>query len=324
MKYVRLGRTGLKVSEYCMGADNFGDQTDEPTALRMMARAVEAGVNFIDTANSYVGGRSEEIVGRFLRGRRHDIVLATKCRSKAGPGLHDIGLSRKAVMKAVEDSLRRLQTDFVDLYQAHNFDPDTPIDETLRAFDDLVHQGKVRYIGCSNFAGYQLARSLWMSDKHGLARFDSVQPRYNLLYRHPELEVLPLCAEEKVGVIVYSPMAGGFLMGKHRREGPQPGTRFADIFRAHQFYRRTYWHDAAFTAVERFLEVAKRHSVTPFQLGTGWVRKNPVITALIVGARNEEQLESNLRDWELPAPPGALAEADQVADWHHATSPLIV
>lgn len=324
MNYVRLGRTGLKVSAYCMGADNFGDQTDEPAALRMMGRAIEAGVNYIDTANSYVAGRSEEIVGRFLKGRRHDIVLATKCRSKVGPGLHDIGVSRKAIMKAIEDSLRRLQSDYIDLYQVHSFDPDTPLEETLRAFDDLVHQGKVLYVGCSNFAGHQLVKALWTSDKHGLVRFESVQPRYNMLYRYPELELLPTCAAHSVGVVVYSPMAGGFLQGKHRREGAAPGTRFADTFRAHQFYRRTYWHESAFEAVDRFLAVAKRHGMTPFQLGAGWVRKNPVVTALIVGARTEEQLESNLRDWEAAVPPDALREVDEIADWHRDHAPLVI
>ena len=324
MKYVRLGRTGLKVSDYCMGADNFGDQTDEPTALRMMARAVEGGVNYIDTANSYVAGRSEEIVGRFLRGRRHEIVLATKCRSKVGPGLHDIGVSRKAVMKAAEDSLRRLQTDFIDLYQVHSFDPDSPLDETLRAFDDLVRQGKVHYAGCSNFTGYQLVKSLWASDRNGTVRFDSVQPRYNMLWRYPELELLPACQAHRVGVVVYSPMAGGFLQGKHTRQGAQPGTRFADTFRAHQFYRRTYWNEAAFEAVDRFLGVCKRHRLTPFQLGAGWVRKNPAVSSLIVGARTEEQLDANLRDWEAAVPDEALREADGIADWHRDHAPLVI
>lgn len=323
MNYRRLGRTGLKVSDYCMGADNFGDQTDEPTALRMMGKAVDAGVNFIDTANVYVSGKSEEIVGKFLRARRHDIVLASKCRSKVGTGLHDVGISRKAVMKAIEDSLKRLKTDFIDLYQVHSFDPDAPIDEALRAFDDLVHQGKVRHIGCSNFAGYQLMKALWVSDRHGLARFDSVQPRYNMLYRYPELELLPACADEKVGVIVYSPMAGGFLQGKHRKDAAATGTRFDTTFRAAQFYRRTYWNDAAFAAVERFLAAAKEHGVTQFQLGAGWVRKNPVVTSLIVGARTEEQLASNLKDWEQPVPAEALKKADEIADWHRDNAPLV-
>ena len=324
MEYARLGRTGLKVSRYIVGCDNFGDQTDMETSLRILNRAFDAGVNTFDTANSYVDGASEEIIGNFLQGRRHQVVLATKCRSKVGEGLHDIGTSRKAVMKAIEDSLRRLQTDYVDLYQVHSFDPDTPLDETLRAFDDLVHQGKVRYIGCSNFAGYQLARSLWISDKHGLARFDSTQPRYNMLHRHPELELFPLCQEMGVGVIVYSPMAGGFLTGKHSKEAPAPETRFSDAFRAAQGYRRTYWHEAFFEAVGRFTAVCDKYRVTPYQLGTKWVLRQPAVTACIVGARTEAQLQANLRDWELPVPEEALEEAQQIADWARDNGPNIV
>lgn len=324
MDYARLGRTGLKVSTYIMGGDNFGDQTDKATALRMMGQAVDAGVNTIDTANSYVGGTSEEIIGAFLKGRRHEIVLASKCRSKVGPGLHDIGTSRKAVMKAIEDSLRRLQTDYIDLYQVHSYDYDTPLDETLRAFDDLVHQGKVRYVGCSNFSGAQLTKALWISDKYNLARFDSTQPRYNMLYRHPELELFPACEEFGVGVIVYSPMAGGFLTGKHSRESAQEGTRFAQSFRAHQFYRRTYWHDVQFEAVEKFIALCKKHGVSPYQLGPKWVMQQPAVTACIIGARTEEQLEANLRDWEAPVPPEALQEANEVADWARLNGPNIV
>ncbi len=324
MDYVRLGRTGLEIPQYIVGGDNFGGQTDAETSLRIMNRAFDAGVNTIDTSNSYVDGRSEEIIGRFLQGRRHDVVLATKCRSKVGEGLHDIGTSRKAVMKAIDDSLRRLQTDYVDLYQVHSFDPDTPLDEMLRAFDDLVHQGKVRYIGCSNFAAYQLARCLWLSDTHGLSRFDSTQPRYNLLYRHPELELLPLCEEFQVGVIVFSPMAGGFLPGKHTREAAVDGTRFSDAFRAAAGYRRTYWHDAFFDAVDRFVTVAEKYGVSPFRLGTGWVMQHPAVTSCIVGARTEEQVESNLREWELPVSNEALDEAGQIADRARDEGPYIV
>ena len=324
MEYVRLGRSGLKVSQYIVGADNFGDQTDGETSLKMLNAAFDAGVNTIDTANSYVAGRSEEIVGRFLKGRRHEVVLATKCRSKVGDGLHDIGTSRKAVMQAIDHSLRRLQTDYVDLYQVHSFDPDTPLDEMLRAFDDLLRQGKVRYIGCSNFRGLQLTRCLWLSDRHNLARFDSTQPRYNLLYRHAELELFPACEEFGVGVIVYSPMAGGFLTGKHSPEAAVEGTRFADSFRASQFYRTSYWHGAYFEAVRRFLDVCEKHNLTPYQLGTRWVLRQPAVTACIVGARTPDQLEANLRDWELPVPDEALDEAQQVADWARENGPNIV
>ena len=324
MKYVNLGRTGLKISQYIVGCDNFGDQTEEPASLRMLAAAADAGVNTLDTANSFVGGRSEEIVGKFLKGRRDEIVLATKCRSRVGDGLHDIGTSRKAIMKAIEDSLRRLKTDYIDLYQIHAFDPDTPLDEMLRTMDDLVHQGKVRYIGCSNFSGFQLTQTLWISDRDNLARMASTQPRYNMLYRHPELELLPACEEFGVGVIVYSPMAGGFLTGKHSREGAVPGTRFSEEFRASNFYRGTYWHESQFEAVDRYVEICEKYDVSPYQLGTKWVLKHPAITACIVGARTEEQLQANLRDWELPVPAKALEEAQEVADRARDSGPRLV
>lgn len=324
MEYVRLGRTGLKVSQYIVGADNFGGMTDTETSLSMLNTAFDAGVNAVDTANSYVDGKSEEIVGSFLKGRRHEVVLATKCRSKIGEGLHDIGTSRKAVMQAIDDSLRRLQTDYVDLYQIHSFDPDTPLDEMLRALDDLVHQGKVRYIGCSNFKGYQLTEALWLSERHNLARFDSVQPRYNLLYRRPELELLPACEEFRVGVIVFSPMAGGFLTGKHSPKAAVEGTRFSDSFRGAQGYRTSYWHDAYFEALDKFLDVCRKHDLTPYQLGTRWVLRQPAVTACIVGARTPDQLEANLRDWDLPVPDEALDEVQQVADWARENGPNIV
>lgn len=324
MEYRQLGRSGLKISQYIVGGDNFGDQTDHAAALRILNKAFDAGVNTIDTANSYVQGRSEEIISGFLTGRRHDVVLASKCRSRVGEGVHDVGTSRKAIMKAVEDSLRRLQTDYIDLYQIHSFDYDTPVEEMLGAMDDLVHRGMVRYIGCSNFAGYQLTRCLWMSEKHGLSRFVCTQPRYNMLYRHPEVELLPACQEFGIGVIVYSPMAGGFLTGKHQRERARAGTRFSEGFRAAQFYRRTYWHDACFDAVDRLQGVCEKYGLTPYQLGTKWVMSHPAVTACIVGARTEEQLEANLADWEKPVPAEALSEAQEIADWAQENGPNVV
>ncbi len=323
MEYVKLGRTGLKVSTYCVGADNFGDQTSEAEAILLLGRATAAGVNFIDSANSYVAGKSEEIVGKFLGGRRSQVVLATKCRSKTGPGPNDIGVSRKAVMQACEDSLRRLKTDYIDLYQVHSWDPETPVDETLGAFDDLVRQGKVRYVGCSNFSGWQLTKALWMSEKHGLARFDSVQPRYNLLYRDPERELLPAAREHGVGVVVYSPMAGGFLLGKYSKSDVPAGTRFSEQFRAHQFYRRTYWHDATFEAAARFGQVAQKHGVSRQALALKWVRSQPGVTACIVGARNEKQLVENLAAWEETVPPAAVAAATEVGDWLRQNGPWV-
>jgi len=324
MQYTRLGRTGLKISTYIMGGDNFGGQTDEAESLRMMATAADAGVNVIDTANSYTDSKSEEIVGKFLRGRRDDIVLASKFRSATGPGMFDIGGSRKAIMKAVEESLRRLQTDYIGLYQMHSFDPETPLEETLRALDDLVHQGKVRYIGCSNFSGSQITESLWISDKNNLARMDSTQPRYNLLYRHPELELLPAAEQFGVGVIVYRPMAGGFLTGKHSRDGGEAGGRYDKNFRAFNFYARTYWHESQFEAVERFVRLSDKHGLAPSQLGTGWVLSNPTVSACIVGARTPEQLEANLAGWDVEISEQALKEAEEIGDWARDNGPRIV
>ncbi|MSQ07684.1 MAG: aldo/keto reductase [Dehalococcoidia bacterium] len=321
MDYVKLGRTGLKVSAYCVGGDNFGDQTPEAESLLLLGRAFGAGVNFIDTANSYCGGKSEEIISKFIAGRRSQVVLATKCRGKVGTGPNDIGVSRKAVMQACDDSLRRLNTEYIDLYYIHSFDPDTPLEETLRAFDDLVHQGKVRYTGCSNFNGWQLTKALWTSDRQNLARFDALQPRYNLLYRDPEREAFPAAREHGVGIVAYSPMAGGFLLGKYSKETVPSGSRFSEQFRAHQFYRRTYWNDVAFDASEKFGAVAKKHGVSRQSLALTWVRSQPGITACIVGAKDQKQLMENLAAWEERVPAEAVKEATEVGDWMRQNGP---
>jgi aryl-alcohol dehydrogenase-like predicted oxidoreductase len=208
----------------------FGGQADEETSRAIVQRALDAGVNFIDTANVYNAGRSEEITGRIITGIRSRIVLATKVHGRMGEGPNDGGQSRKHIMEAIEASLRRLGTDYLDLYQVHRFDPETPLEETLRALNDLVHAGKVRYIGCSNYAAWHLGKALWVSDRYGLARYDSLQPRYNLISRAIDVEILPLCRDQEVGVIVYNPLAGGMLTGKHTRESePAPGTRLQRI-----------------------------------------------------------------------------------------------
>ena len=217
MEYVRLGSTGLKVSEYCIGSDNFGGQTSPEDSLRIMNEAFEAGVNFIDTANSYTDGRSEENVGRFIKTRRSEVVLATKGKSQIGPFPNDVGVNKKYVHQAIDDSLKRLGTDYVDLYQIHSPDPETPIEETVEAYNDVVRAGKARYIGVSNFSGPELVEALWAQDRNGFTKFSSVQPRYNLLYREPERELFPVCLDQGVGVMAYSPQAGGFLLGKHRQ-----------------------------------------------------------------------------------------------------------
>jgi len=234
MEHTRLGRTGLQVSRLCLGTMTFGLQRDEPTAIAILDRAAEGGIDFIDTSDAYplggdlpTRGITEEILGRWLQGKRDRFIVATKCFVPTGPAPFDAGNSRKHIMSAVDASLRRLRTDYIDLYQLHGYDRATPIDETLGALDDLVHQGKVRYLGCSNFLTYQLVRAIGRSETLRLARFDSVQPRYNLLFRQIEREMLPFCAEDGVGVIPYNPIAGGLLSGKHSRTAPPPeGGRF--------------------------------------------------------------------------------------------------
>jgi 1-deoxyxylulose-5-phosphate synthase len=247
MKVRRLGSTGLRVSEVCLGTMTFGNQCDERTSFAILDRAAERGVFCLDTADAYpvpptpeTAGVTERIVGAWLQGKRDRFVLATKCRIRVGHGPNDEGLSRRHILRAVEDSLRRLRTDYIDLYQAHSPDPTTPLEETLRAFDDLVRQGKVRYVGCSNYPAWQTALALGLSARLNLAHFDCVQPRYNLLWREIESELLPLCRDQGLGVIAYNPLAGGFLSGKYRSlEAPVPGTRFA-LSKTGDLYRERY------------------------------------------------------------------------------------
>src|SRR5947208_14275637 len=297
----RMGRTGLKVSEICLGTMTFGHQCDEKTSFAIMDKAAEHGVDFIDTADVYpvpptpeTAGRTETIVGKWLEGKRRRFVVATKCRMRVGKGPNDEGLSRRHILDAVEDSLRRLRTDYIDLYQPHSPDPDTPLEETLRALDDLVRQGKVRYLGCSNYPAWQVALALGISAAHDWARPDCVQPRYNLLYREIEAELLPLCRDQGIGVIAYNPLAGGFLTGKYRSlETPAAGTRFT-LGKTGDLYRERYWHQAQLDAVEnlrRFLEPRGKSLV---QTAVAWLLAQPGITSAIVGASRPEQLDESL------------------------------
>jgi aryl-alcohol dehydrogenase (NADP+) len=301
MKHVHLGRTGLSVSRLCLGTMTFGLQCDEATSHAILDRAFAGGITFIDTSDVYpIGGtpetvgRTEEILGRWLGPHRHDIVLATKCFGATGPRPWDRGLSRKHVLDAIDASLRRLRTDYVDLYQAHHPDPETPIDETLRAFDDIVRAGKARYVGCSNYPAWQTARALGRSELLGLARFDCVQPRYNLLFRQPERDLLPLCQEEGLGVIPYNPLAGGFLSGKHRREsGPTAGTRFT-LGTAGARYQERYWREREFATVEALRPLAQQAGMSLTALAVAWVLAHPAITSPIVGASRPDQLDDVL------------------------------
>ncbi|MFY9555075.1 MAG: aldo/keto reductase [Blastocatellia bacterium] len=317
MKVKRLGHTGLKVTEVCLGTMTFGYQCDEQTSFKIMDAAADSGVTFIDTADVYPvpvslesAGRTEEIVGRWLRGKRDKFVLATKCRMQMGAGPNDAGLSRKHVLAAIEASLRRLGTDYVDLYQVHSPDPDTPIEETLKALDWIVQSGKARYIGCSNFQAWNLAKALWTSDRLGLARFDSVQPRYNILFREIEHELFPLCQDLGVGVIVYNPLAGGFLTGKHRANAPPAeNTRFAV---AGKLYTDRYWNDACFTEVERLRAFFAERGKSLTHVALSWVLKNAVVTSAIVGATSADQLHDTLRGLELALDQEELDQCDGV------------
>jgi 1-deoxyxylulose-5-phosphate synthase len=301
MEHARLGRSGLQVSRLCLGTMTFGLQSDEATGVAIMDKAAEAGVDFFDTSDAYplggdlsTRGRTEEIIGRWLRGKRDRIIIATKCFVPMGPGPMDGGNSRKHIMSAVDASLRRLQTDYVDLYQLHGYDQNTPIDETLSALDDLVHAGKVRYVGCSNFLTYQLVRAIGRSETLRLVRFDSVQPRYNLLFRQIEREMLPFCDEDGVGVISYNPIAGGLLSGKHNRTAPPPeGSRFT-LGYAGPMYQDRYWHERMFDTVEAVRKLADEAGVSLVTLAVAWVLANRAITAPIIGASRPAQLDASL------------------------------
>lgn len=317
MKHTRLGRTGLQVSRLCLGTMTFGLQCDEPTAIGIMDRAADGGITFLDTADVYplggtgaTAGRTEEIVGRWLTGRRDRFILATKCFGRSGPARWDQGNSRKHILDAIDASLRRLQTDYIDLYQLHGPDPETPIDETLRALEDVVRAGKVRYVGCSNFAAYQVARAIGRSEALRIVRFDSVQPRYNMLFRAFERDLFPLCREEGIGVIPYNPIAGGLLSGKHNPSaGPEEGSRFT-LGTAAERYQERYWHDEMFETVEQLRPVAADAGMTLAQMSVAWVMANPVITAPIIGASRPEQLDDSLKAVETPLSAELKAHVD--------------
>jgi 1-deoxyxylulose-5-phosphate synthase len=301
MKTCRMGRTGLKVSELCLGTMTFGNQCDERASFAILDRAADAGVDFIDTADAYpvpptpeTAGRTEEIVGKWLAGKRDRFVLATKCRIRTGTGPNDEGLSRRHILRSVEQSLKRLKTDYVDLYQAHSPDPETPIEESLRAFDDLVRQGKVRYVGCSNYAAWQLALAVGVSDRCGLARFDCAQPRYNLLHREIEAELLPLCRDQGIGVIAYNPLAGGFLSGKYQSlEAVPAGTRFS-LGKTGELYRERYWHQSQLEAVNHLKHHFDARGVSLVSAAVAWVLRQPGLTSAIIGASRAEQLTESL------------------------------
>ncbi len=308
MKIKRLGRTGLKVSEICLGTMTFANQCDEATSFAIMDAAWDAGIFFFDTADVYplgataeTRGQTEVYVGNWIkqRGVREKMVLATKCRGNMGDGPNEAGLSRKYIMSAVDASLRRLQTDYIDLYQLHSPDLETPIEETMEALNDVVKAGKVRYLGCSNYQAYQLAKALWVSDKNGLARFECDQPRYNILYREIENEILPLCRQEGVGVIAYNPLAGGFLTGRYQPgQEVEEGSRFT-VYSAGKMYQARYWQEAQFMAVQELKAYFEPRGRSLTQVALSWVLAQPGITSAIVGASKPEQLKDSLPGTDL-------------------------
>jgi aryl-alcohol dehydrogenase-like predicted oxidoreductase len=300
VEYRRFGRTGLRVSRLGLGGGGFGGVGSEPSlfgrgedeaaAFAIMDHALELGINYFDTANSYAGGRSEEMIGRWLRSRgtRDAVVLSTKVFNRMGPGPNDAGLSRRHVLRAVEDSLRRLQTDWLDLYVTHEVDPETPVDETLRAMDDLVRQGKVRYVGSSNTEAWRLMKSLWVSDRLGLVRYDGVQNEYNLLHRGIEAEVLPLAADQDLAVTPFSPLAGGLLTGKYAPDRVHPaGSRLT--LRPGPYQRLLT--PATFRAIDALRAEAAERGAWTGALALAWVLAHPAVTAALIGPRSVEQFQ---------------------------------
>ncbi|MDE3109052.1 MAG: aldo/keto reductase [Acidobacteriota bacterium] len=321
MQHVRLGNTGLKVSRLCLGTMTFGFQCDETTSFAILDKAASAGITFMDSSDVYPlggglerAGRTEEIIGKWMRGKRNEFVIATKCFGATGPQPCHAGNNRRHIFDAIDASLRRLQTDYVDLYQLHGFDPNVTLDETLDALNDVVRSGKVRYIGCSNYLAYQVARSLGRSDVRGFARFVSVQPRYNLLYRETEREMLPFCTDEGLGVISYNPIAGGMLTGKYDRNKVPTDmamSRFAFPGRIGELYRGRYWVDQVFDSVDQLKKIADGAGIPLTTLAVAWVLANPAITSPIVGASRPEQLEATVAAMDVKIPEDVKAELDK-------------
>jgi aryl-alcohol dehydrogenase-like predicted oxidoreductase len=300
MKYKLLGKSGLAVSELCLGTMTFGNTTSEDDSIEMIDRFIDRGGNFLDTADVYVSGRSEEIVGKAIKNKRSDIVLATKVRMTTSSNINGVGLSRKHIMDGVEASLKRLQTDYIDLYQVHVWDHATPIEETLRTLDDLVTSGKVRYIGCSNFFAWQLMKSLAYSDASRYVRFVSIQPQYSLVSRQMDREMLSLCLEEKVGIIPWAPIGGGFLTGRYTRVEPTEGRLTSKAGESAWTLRA---NDKNFVILDALLEAAKELDKSPAQVALRWLIQREGITSPIFGASKLEQFEDNIGaiGWEMPS-----------------------
>ena len=295
-----MGRTGLKLPELCLGTMTFGHGTDKSAATQMVDLCFDTGVFFFDTADAYSNGESERILGETLRGRREKAIVATKVFNPMGPGPNDSGMSRVHILQAIESSLKRLATDYIDIYYIHHVDEQTPLDEMLRTFDDLVRQGKVRYIACSNYQAWRLATALGISEANGLSRFECYQPQYSLVVRDIEQELIPLCAHHGLGMVCWAPLAGGFLSGKYR-----PGQTEISGSRSEEgwAYPRQYFAANADESLATLIDVSSESGHTPAQAALRWVLDQPAVTSAIVGARSFAHLEDNLgaAGWRLPA-----------------------
>lgn len=314
MNYTTLGRTGVKVSRLCFGTMSFGSTSDAAEAKAVFHRCLDAGINFFDCANGYSGGEAERILGDLAQDMRDDLVLTTKVASKVGDDINDRGLSRRHVRRQVEESLKRLKTDRIDLYFVHHFDPDTPIEETLRALDDLVREGRVLYLGVSNWAAWQIATALGASSQHGLARFECVQPMYSLVKRQVEVEILPLAHSRQLAVTPYSPLGAGMLTGKYGKGKRPDAGRIVE----NDMYARRYANEDYYEIAERFTEHAQERGVHPATLAVAWVMAHPAVTAPIIGARSVSQLEASLDAVDVDVTPEWW---DEISELSYAPPP---
>lgn len=308
MEYRILGQTGVKVSQLCFGTMSFGDIADEAESEKMFNRCREVGINFFDCANVYAGGRSEEILGDLIADCRDEVIITSKVASQMGEGLNNRGSSRRHIQLSVEESLRRLKTDRIDVYFLHHYDADTPIDETLRALDDLVRQGKILYPAVSNWSAWQVMKAQGIAKYEGLARIECLQPMYNLVKRQAEVEILPLAKHENIGVIPYSPLGGGLLTGKYTPTDKPNSGRLVE----NKMYIKRYGVDDYYETAADFTAHAQENGYHPATLAVAWVMANPAVTAPIIGARNLEQLEASL----------AAVDVDMTPEWYEQISAL--
>ena len=313
MNYKTIGRSGLRISPICLGSNNFGEQVNEQDSLKIIATAIDLGINVIDTANMYTKGKSEEIIGKAVQGRRDDVVLATKVGFNISEGPNQGGLSRKHIMTQVKHSLQRLRTDFIDIYYLHRFDSNTPLEETLRTLNDLVREGKVLYIACSNFAAWQIAKAHEVCESYDLEKFIAVQPPYNLLQRDIEKDLLPYSQKEGLGVLTYTPLMGGLLTGKYSNNSPLPSGSRAS-------YNPMYWErinrKEIFEILQKIRSVADESGISLSKLAIAWILKNQVVTAPIVGASKPEQVEENSSIAEINVPDEMYRKLDEITkDW---------